>query len=88
VGDGFFEGTPGQDAVWGRPRPGARGADRAADQTVLGVGRVDALAEGLALVLFDTDLRRELRVRGLARAAGFRWAGTAWRLLAVLGEET
>jgi glycosyltransferase involved in cell wall biosynthesis len=49
---------------------------------------VDALAEGLALVLFDTDLRRQLRARGLARAAGFRWERTARRLLAVLREET
>jgi glycosyltransferase involved in cell wall biosynthesis len=49
---------------------------------------VGALAEGLARVLFDTDLRRELRARGLARAAGFRWEGTARLLLGVLGEET
>jgi glycosyltransferase involved in cell wall biosynthesis len=49
---------------------------------------MDALAEELALVLFDTGLRRELRARGLARAGAFRWEGTARRLLAVLGEET
>lgn len=47
---------------------------------------VVALAEGLARVLFDAALRRELRARGLARAAGFRWAGTARRLLSVLAE--
>jgi glycosyltransferase involved in cell wall biosynthesis len=49
---------------------------------------VNALAEGLARVLFDMDLRRELRARGLVRAAGFRWERTARRLLAVLREET
>ena len=47
---------------------------------------VAALAEGLARLLFDADLRRELRARGLARAAEFRWAGTARQLLAVLAE--
>jgi glycosyltransferase involved in cell wall biosynthesis len=47
---------------------------------------VDALAEGLARVLLDAELRRELRARGLARAAGFRWTGTARRLLTVLAE--
>jgi glycosyltransferase involved in cell wall biosynthesis len=49
---------------------------------------VNALAEGLARLLFDADLRRKLRARGLARAAGFRWAATAQRLLAVLRKET
>ncbi len=45
---------------------------------------VDALAEGLARLLFDAGLRRELRARGLARAARFRWETTARRLLAVI----
>ncbi len=45
---------------------------------------VEALAEGLARVLFDAGQRRELRARGLARAARFRWPATARRLLGVL----
>jgi glycosyltransferase involved in cell wall biosynthesis len=47
---------------------------------------VDALAEGLSQVLFDEDLRRGLRTRGLARAAQFRWEKTARRLLRLLEE--
>jgi glycosyltransferase involved in cell wall biosynthesis len=43
---------------------------------------VDALADGLARVLFDEAVRRDLRARGLARAARFRWMDTAQRLLA------
>jgi len=46
---------------------------------------VDELVEGLARVLFDADLRRDLRVRGLARAAQFSWSRTAARLLEILG---
>jgi len=42
---------------------------------------VEALAEGLARVLFDGALRRDLRARGLARAAEFRWERTAARLV-------
>jgi len=45
---------------------------------------VEALAEGLAQVLFDGTLRRDLRTRGLARAAAFRWERTAERLVGVL----
>jgi glycosyltransferase involved in cell wall biosynthesis len=45
---------------------------------------VEALAEGLARVLFDEALRRDVRVRGLARAATLRWSGTARQLLARL----
>ncbi|MCL7453106.1 MAG: glycosyltransferase, partial [Anaerolineae bacterium] len=45
---------------------------------------VDALAEGLTQVLFETQLRHELKVRGLARAAQFRWDSTAQQLLDVL----
>ncbi len=45
---------------------------------------VDALAEGLARVLSDGALRRDLRVRGLARAAEFRWERTATRLVKIL----
>jgi glycosyltransferase involved in cell wall biosynthesis len=47
---------------------------------------VKALAEGLARVLFDGALRRDLRARGLARAAEFRWEGTAARLMDILDE--
>ena len=46
---------------------------------------VEALAEGLARVLFDAELRRDLRARGLARAAQFSWSRTAGRLLEILG---
>jgi glycosyltransferase involved in cell wall biosynthesis len=46
---------------------------------------VDALAEGLAQVLFDAGLRRELRAQGLVRATQFHWARTAHRLLDLLG---
>ena len=45
---------------------------------------VEALTEGLARLLFDRDLRRELRARGLARAAQFRWPQTACTLLDAL----
>jgi glycosyltransferase involved in cell wall biosynthesis len=51
-------------------------------------GDVNALAEGLARVLFDETLRRELRARGLARAAAFRWEATARRLLSILSEKS
>jgi glycosyltransferase involved in cell wall biosynthesis len=47
-------------------------------------GSVEALVGGLARVLFDEALRREMRARGLARAATFRWSETARRLLAGL----
>lgn len=49
---------------------------------------VDALADGLARLLYDVDLRRDLRVRGLARAAQFRWPATAQRLLRLLDRTT
>lgn len=45
---------------------------------------VEALADGLASLLFDSDLRRDLRDKGLARAAQFRWPSTAERLLDIL----
>jgi hypothetical protein len=45
---------------------------------------VDALAGALARLLSDVDLRRDLRARGLARAAQFRWPDTAKRLLGIL----
>jgi len=45
---------------------------------------VGALAEGLVRVLSDGPLRRDLRERGLARAAEFRWERTAARLVDVL----
>ena len=50
--------------------------------------RVDALADGLARLLHDVDLRRDLRARGLARAAQFRWPATAQRLLSLLDRTT
>jgi glycosyltransferase involved in cell wall biosynthesis len=45
---------------------------------------VAALADGLGRVLFDQGLRRDLRARGLARAADFCWQHTAQRLLDAL----
>jgi glycosyltransferase involved in cell wall biosynthesis len=48
--------------------------------------QVDAMADGLARVLFDPHLRRTLRTRGLARARQFRWEKSAWQLLDALRE--
>ncbi|MGC9332844.1 MAG: glycosyltransferase family 4 protein [Anaerolineae bacterium] len=48
--------------------------------------QVDALADGLARVLFDPHLRRALRGRGLDRARQFRWEQSAWQLLDALRE--
>jgi glycosyltransferase involved in cell wall biosynthesis len=45
---------------------------------------IDALAQGVAQVLFDQDLRATLRERGLARAAQFSWEATARQLLETL----
>jgi glycosyltransferase involved in cell wall biosynthesis len=45
---------------------------------------VEALADSLDRVLSDGTLRRDLRARGLARAAQFRWERTAERLVGVL----
>ncbi len=42
---------------------------------------VDALTQGLAQVLFQSELRHTLRMRGLAQAAHFRWERTAQQLL-------
>jgi glycosyltransferase involved in cell wall biosynthesis len=47
---------------------------------------VEALAGGLSRVLFDEALRRELRERGLGRAAQFRWEKTARQLLEAVRE--
>ena len=47
---------------------------------------VEALAGALQRALADASLREELCARGLARAAGFTWAETARRTLAVYGE--
>jgi glycosyltransferase involved in cell wall biosynthesis len=49
---------------------------------------VGELADGLLRVLFDQDLRRTLRARGLARAAQFRWSHSAKRLLDALDRES
>jgi glycosyltransferase involved in cell wall biosynthesis len=46
----------------------------------------DKLAEAMARVLDDTDLRRVMRVRGLERAQVFRWEDTARRTLDVIRE--
>lgn len=45
--------------------------------------RVEEITDGLHRVLTDEGLRRELRRRGLARAAQFRWETTARETLAV-----
>lgn len=46
----------------------------------------ESIASGLAAVLSDADLRRDLRERGLRRAAGFTYAETGRRTLEVLEE--
>jgi glycosyltransferase involved in cell wall biosynthesis len=46
---------------------------------------IDALAQGLAQVLFEPELRATLRARGLAHAARFNWERTALQLLETLG---
>jgi glycosyltransferase involved in cell wall biosynthesis len=48
---------------------------------------VQDLGAGLAQVVFDETMRSELRARGLARAAQFRWERTAQKLVDVLTEE-
>lgn len=45
---------------------------------------VAGLADGLAQVLFDDALRRDLRAKGLAQAAQFHWSRTAAQLLDLL----
>jgi glycosyltransferase involved in cell wall biosynthesis len=45
---------------------------------------VESLAAGLSRILFDGELRRDLRARGLERSARFCWTDTARRLLEVL----
>jgi glycosyltransferase involved in cell wall biosynthesis len=45
---------------------------------------VDSIAAGIDRVIGDEQLRRELRARGLARAARFSWDETAQRALAAL----
>jgi alpha-1,3-rhamnosyl/mannosyltransferase len=49
---------------------------------------VEAIAAAIRRGLDDPALRAELRARGLARAAGFSWAETARRTLAVYREAT
>jgi glycosyltransferase involved in cell wall biosynthesis len=46
---------------------------------------VRALADGLARLLFDKVLRRDLRAKGIAQAAKFRWEQTARQFLELLG---
>ncbi len=45
---------------------------------------LDALTRGLSRVLFDAELRRTLRARGLTRAAQFTWQRSASGLLGAL----
>lgn len=45
-----------------------------------------AIAAAVARVLGEEDLRRDLRLRGLSRAAGYTWESTARRTAAVLHE--
>lgn len=44
---------------------------------------VDAIAEGLASLVGDSALRRDLAARGLGRAAQFTWESTAQKTLAL-----
>jgi glycosyltransferase involved in cell wall biosynthesis len=46
---------------------------------------VEQIAEAMEQVVSDTSLRRQLREKGLARAAQFSWATTAARVHEVLG---
>jgi len=46
----------------------------------------DALAEAMAMMLRDQELRRHYRERGIARAQQFSWDDTAEKTLAVLQE--
>ena len=43
----------------------------------------DALAEAMARVLEDADMRREMIARGLAQAARFTWERAACQLLGI-----
>ncbi len=45
---------------------------------------VDAMADGLWRIVFDDDVRRECRERGLRRAGDFSWDRTASRIRRVL----
>ena len=45
---------------------------------------VGSLAEGLTRILFDRELRHNLRMRGFAQASGFRWERAAAQLLEAL----
>lgn len=49
---------------------------------------IEALAAGLDKVISDSDLRAELRVKGLARAERFNWQETARQTLAVYERST
>lgn len=48
----------------------------------------DAIADGLSQILFDQELRRDLRARGLAQAARFTWEQTATKLLDTLANRS
>jgi glycosyltransferase involved in cell wall biosynthesis len=49
-------------------------------------GDAAAFAEAIRRVRYDEALARELRTRGLARAAGFTWERTAQELAAAIDE--
>jgi len=45
---------------------------------------IDSLTQGLRQILFDEELRQELRLRGPARASTFQWRRTAEQLVCAL----
>jgi len=51
-----------------------------------GAGFAERLAQELGRLLRDPELAGELRARGLARAARFRWSETAGRMARLYGE--
>jgi glycosyltransferase involved in cell wall biosynthesis len=49
---------------------------------------VEQIAAAMEQIVSDTSLRRQLREKGLARAAQFSWAGTRARVQELLAEDT
>jgi glycosyltransferase involved in cell wall biosynthesis len=45
-----------------------------------------AIADGIERVLCDTSMRRELRMKGLARARQFSWEDSVGRVRKIYGE--
>ena len=89
VDEGF--GLPAAEAMWAGGRVVC--ADASSLSEVVGEAGLlfpwhdaEALAERLALLLDDADLRAKLTREGQVRAARFRWTDTARRTLEVFDE--